>query len=91
MSTPSEVFIDDASYSKLLEICQWTPVHMAAREGYDSTVKFLADNGADINMGDCEEVCEATLPTILHLDNSFCVSIDSTPTIPLLLQTQLYI
>lgn len=33
---------------------------MAAGEGYDSTVKFLADKGADINMQDCTGVCEAT-------------------------------
>ena len=53
---------------------------MAAREGYDSIVKFLVDEGADINMGDCDGVCEAILQhyiNILCLDNSDCVSIIS--------------
>ena len=44
---------------------------MAAREGYDSTVEFLVDEGADINMGDGDGVCEAILR---HYDNSDCVS-----------------
>ena len=43
---------------------QRTPLHMAAREGYDSTVEVLADEGAKINMGDCNGVCEATLLTL---------------------------
>ena len=53
---------------------------MAAREGYDFIVKFLVDKGADINMGDCDGVCEVILQqyiNILCLDNSDCVSIIS--------------
>ena len=28
---------------------QWTPLHIAAREGHDDTVKFLVENKADVN------------------------------------------
>ena len=37
---------------------------MAAREGYDSTVEYLTDKGADINIKDFNGVCEAMLLTV---------------------------
>ena len=35
---------------------QWTPLHLAAREGHMNTVEFLINNGADINIQDNDEV-----------------------------------
>ena len=35
---------------------QWTPLHLAAREGHMNTVEFLINNGADINIQDTDEV-----------------------------------
>lgn len=29
---------------------QWTPLHIAAREGHMNTVELLINNGADINI-----------------------------------------
>lgn len=35
---------------------QWTPLHLAAREGHMTTVEFLINNEADINIQDNDEV-----------------------------------
>ena len=35
---------------------QWTPLHLAAREGHMTTVEFLINNGADINIQNNDEV-----------------------------------
>lgn len=35
---------------------QWTPLHHAARGGYELTVEYLIDKGADINTKDNDEV-----------------------------------
>ena len=38
---------------------------MAAREGYDYTVEYHAETeGLDINVKDCDGVCEAILLTV---------------------------
>ena len=35
---------------------QWTPLHIAAREGHMNTVELLINNGADINIQDTDGV-----------------------------------
>ena len=41
---------------KLNFLCQRTPLHVAAREGHDSTVLYLIENEADIDFQDNAEV-----------------------------------
>ena len=58
------------SYLKFVAILyQRTPLHIAAREGYDSTVEYLADKKADINSKDYNGVGEAILLTVHY----YCV------------------
>ena len=48
------------TYLKFVAILyQRTPLHIAAKEGYDSTVEYLAEKGADMNITDHNGVCEA--------------------------------
>lgn len=39
-----------------LVFLQWTPMHAAAKEGHEYTVKTLAKKGADINIKDKDDV-----------------------------------
>ena len=59
------VFLTYLTYLKFVAILyQRTPLHIAAREGYDFTVKYLAEKNADINITDYNGVCEAILMTV---------------------------
>ena len=40
----------------MLFLKQWTPLHIAAREGHMNTVELLINNGADINIQDTDGV-----------------------------------
>jgi FOG: Ankyrin repeat len=40
---------EDASALHLEDMNGWQPIHEAARSGYMEVVKFLADQGADVN------------------------------------------
>ena len=67
-----KLFSDNISYyymwyvpwNSVLFLYQSTPLHIAAREGYDSTVEYLAEKKADINIKDDYGVCEAILLTV---------------------------
>ena len=65
------------SYLKFVAILyQRTPLHIAAREGYDSTVEYLADKKADMNIEDDYGVCEAyywQCITIASLHYNLCL------------------
>ena len=41
-------------------LCQRTPLHIAAREGHDETVKFLVEKEANINSIDVDGVSVTT-------------------------------
>jgi len=59
------VFLSYITYLKFVAILyQRTPLHIAAREGYDSTVEYLAEKKAVINITDNDGVCEAVLLTV---------------------------
>ena len=59
------------SYLKFVAILyQRTPLHIAAREGYDSTVEYISDKKADINSKDNRGVSER-----LHTDGRLQFSI----------------
>ena len=36
----------------ILSTCQWTPLHIAVREGQEVTVEILVDNEADLKIRD---------------------------------------
>ena len=53
-----------------LSLYQLTPLHMAVRDGNEQTLKFIVDNGADIDIKDDSGVSETlvlTSPAVLSV------------------------